>query len=75
MNELIYLGIETQLPDLGRWGFESSNGVVSVNVEDPNEAVEGGRGGDHAGRVSCHRRHAKAVAGVGALKDEVVRFP
>lgn len=70
-----YLGIEAQLPDLGRRGFESGNGGVGINVEDPNEAVEGGGGGDQAGRVSCDGRHTKAVAGVGALEDEVVGFP
>ena len=48
----MYLGIEAHLPDLRGRSFESGDGVVSVNVENPNEAIEGGGGGKVAGGVS-----------------------
>lgn len=70
-----YLGIEAQLPDF-RWrSFESGNGSVGIYIEDPNKAVERGRGGDEARGVSRHGRNAEAVARVGALQDQFVGPP
>lgn len=70
-----YLGIEAQLPDFRGWSFESGDGGVGVDVEDTNEAVERSRGGDEPRRVSRHRRHAQAVARVGALPNQLVGAP
>jgi len=64
--------MELQLPGLRRRGLKRGDGVVGVNIEDSDEAVESGGGSDDTGRVSGHGDHAEAVAGVGPLEHQVV---
>jgi len=51
------------------------NGGVGIDIEDTNDVVEGGGGGDETEGVGGHRDDAKAMASVGALQNEVVGVP
>uniref|UniRef100_A0A7C9CBJ2 Uncharacterized protein n=1 Tax=Opuntia streptacantha TaxID=393608 RepID=A0A7C9CBJ2_OPUST len=66
------LGMELQLPGLRRGGLKRGDGVVGVHIEDSDEAIEGGGGGDDAGGMGGHGDHAEAVAGVGPFQHHVV---
>lgn len=59
------------LPNFGRRSLESSDGIIRLHIENPNEAVDGSGGGDPAGGMGGDGDDAEAVAGVGTDEGEV----